>query len=481
MNPQPLRVGGALDGWAAREQWARLEYFSEVAGPEEHEQQVQVSCSEDGQYSGAPLLRQAVHMRWGSFARSLLKPDEHGGLRFYMSQEKLLRGPKFDAGDDGGGLSDSVAAVLLEDDFAVPPFVPWAEAGVSVNLWLAAHRTDSALHYDAYHNLLCVVRGSKRVTLYPPASTAALLPGALWGDTPHYAHATAEQLPPPAHEVTLQAGECLFLPEGWWHRVQSEPGTAAVNFWWLSPHAIVTRGGGEPPAAVPAAAALPDPNARIFHMRRALSDLIEERLLAMVAACAEAACNDTAASVAARTPLGVGPSAPLPEKAGTEPRWCVLERSLDPAGFLARATPRVLRVALLGWASADGRSFRRWWEQHVAATPPQTCVASSRCQAAMMVPEAPLDAVQHTSDEGKPSVARRRERAIAAWSVRRAFELGPEEQGEAALREEVASIRALELSLGEGWDEGLLASAGDLGAMACEALLVELVGPLAKS
>lgn len=31
-----------------------------------------------------------------------------------------------------------------------------------------------------------------------------------------------------------QAGDALFLPEGWWHQVDSEGVTIAVNFWWRS-------------------------------------------------------------------------------------------------------------------------------------------------------------------------------------------------------------------------------------------------------
>jgi hypothetical protein len=35
-------------------------------------------------------------------------------------------------------------------------------------------------------------------------------------------------------EVELQAGDQLFIPEGWWHQVDSTHRTAAVNFWWES-------------------------------------------------------------------------------------------------------------------------------------------------------------------------------------------------------------------------------------------------------
>ena len=34
--------------------------------------------------------------------------------------------------------------------------------------------------------------------------------------------------------VSFQAGDALFIPEGWWHQVDSQDMTIAVNFWWRS-------------------------------------------------------------------------------------------------------------------------------------------------------------------------------------------------------------------------------------------------------
>lgn len=33
----------------------------------------------------------------------------------------------------------------------------------------------------------------------------------------------------------LQAGDAVFIPEGWWHQIDSSDITIAVNFWWQSP------------------------------------------------------------------------------------------------------------------------------------------------------------------------------------------------------------------------------------------------------
>lgn len=32
----------------------------------------------------------------------------------------------------------------------------------------------------------------------------------------------------------MQAGDALYIPEGWWHQIDSLAGTIAVNIWWRS-------------------------------------------------------------------------------------------------------------------------------------------------------------------------------------------------------------------------------------------------------
>lgn len=37
-----------------------------------------------------------------------------------------------------------------------------------------------------------------------------------------------------SRKVTLHGGDALFIPEGWFHQVDSDCLTIAVNFWWQS-------------------------------------------------------------------------------------------------------------------------------------------------------------------------------------------------------------------------------------------------------
>ena len=44
----------------------------------------------------------------------------------------------------------------------------------AVNLWIGDEVSTTALHKDPYHNLYCVLQGSKTFTLFPPTELWAL-------------------------------------------------------------------------------------------------------------------------------------------------------------------------------------------------------------------------------------------------------------------------------------------------------------------
>lgn len=45
---------------------------------------------------------------------------------------------------------------------------------LQINLWMGAMETTTNMHYDANHNLLFVLKGTKRVALLPPSMTAGV-------------------------------------------------------------------------------------------------------------------------------------------------------------------------------------------------------------------------------------------------------------------------------------------------------------------
>lgn len=119
----------------------------------------------------------------------------------------------------------------------------------SVNFWYAPTACTTNTHYDSYHNLLLVVSGTKTVELCPPGTVQ---PSAFFSE--HANHplllrprelvscqksAKERILEQTRHSilsntmvVSISAGEALYIPPGWWHRVESTSGCLAINVWF---------------------------------------------------------------------------------------------------------------------------------------------------------------------------------------------------------------------------------------------------------
>jgi jumonji domain-containing protein 7 len=160
----------------------------------------------------------------------------------------------------------------------VPSEIPWANeafgsAPEAVNIWIGGKRSATSWHRDHYENIYVVIVGSKTFRMRPPADAYAMklrkYPVARWQrppDDPLPANSLPtslflslldlhtgpqvvwssilpssgcmdqqETLPgaPSALEVTVKAGEMIYLPSGWWHEVYHEDDfVVAVNYWY---------------------------------------------------------------------------------------------------------------------------------------------------------------------------------------------------------------------------------------------------------
>ncbi|CAM6030660.1 unnamed protein product, partial [Sphagnum balticum] len=155
------------------------------------------------------------------------------GFQLYLAQVGIYS-------QDGGAFPPLAA---LMGDLVTPDFL--AKPVQNINLWMSVNGSRSSTHYDPYQNLLCVVAGSKRVKLWPPSAAPTLYPLPIYGEASN--HSAVDFVNPDlatyprfrealeAYEtVTLDVGDALFIPEGWYHQVDSANVTIAVNFWWES-------------------------------------------------------------------------------------------------------------------------------------------------------------------------------------------------------------------------------------------------------
>ena len=162
----------------------------------------------------------------------------------------------------------------LEPDVRIPEFpVPLQVS--NVNIWISAQGKKSLLHFDVYENLLCQVAGEKTLVLYDPMQLPLLYPmdmkerdfvfkgddfkscGAgictrdLNNEVDNFspvnvAKPDLKRYPLFAKakpiNITLKAGEMLYLPSFWWHSVtstaDSQNRNIAVNIWY-HPHSRI--------------------------------------------------------------------------------------------------------------------------------------------------------------------------------------------------------------------------------------------------
>ncbi|KAJ4968773.1 hypothetical protein NE237_015474 [Protea cynaroides] len=133
---------------------------------------------------------------------------------------------------------------ILKEDIQMPTFLE-AKALASINIWMNNSKSRSSTHYDPHHNLLCVVTGCKRVVLWPPSVSPLMYLMPIYGEASNHSsvnlenpdfsvHPRAKHLMENSQTAILRPGDALFIPEGWFHQVDSNDLTIAVNFWWQS-------------------------------------------------------------------------------------------------------------------------------------------------------------------------------------------------------------------------------------------------------
>lgn len=162
-------------------------------------------------------------------------------------------------------------AADVDDGLPRPPSADSAAGGggalprnrTSLRLWLTSGNVLARTHYDKSHNLLCVLRGAKRVLLWPPSElpslhlypavhaahrqsqvslsrVEAVARALASGETPFLRGAVDEYplVEPPAllggkgaRRVELSEGDVLYIPPYWAHAVYSpEPSVALAAF-----------------------------------------------------------------------------------------------------------------------------------------------------------------------------------------------------------------------------------------------------------
>jgi jumonji domain-containing protein 7 len=170
--------------------------------------------------------------------------QRYPGIHYIQSQN----------GNIAGEFTPLAADIPASVDFASEALGKEPDA---VNFWMGTGRSVTSLHKDPYENLYSVITGAKIFTLLPPTTQPCLYER-------DYEHASYEaehlRLVPTqptrrvpwipvdptrpdltrfpryalaqALTVRVEPGDLLYLPSMWFHHVQQEGRTVAVNWWY---------------------------------------------------------------------------------------------------------------------------------------------------------------------------------------------------------------------------------------------------------
>ena len=131
---------------------------------------------------------------------------------------------------------------------------------VIAKIWIG-NRIRVAPHFDAKENIACCVAGRRTFTLFPPDQMANLYPGPFeltpagtpvsmvdMADPDLQSYPRFETAWASASRATLEPGDAIYIPFGWWHGVESlDPVSMLINYWWTQD---VPQGIGQPYGAL---------------------------------------------------------------------------------------------------------------------------------------------------------------------------------------------------------------------------------------
>ncbi|KAK5582205.1 hypothetical protein RB653_003788 [Dictyostelium firmibasis] len=271
---KPVIITGLLKDWKAYKEWSD-DYLEKVMKDVE----VTVSITNDGLADAVKPINQndqnsekvfckpfEKKIKFQEYIQHSKKPDNDEKLAYYIQYQNNSLNVEYEK-----LLNDIDESVI---DFAKEAFGSNIDA---TNFWMGQDKSISSLHQDPYENMYCVVRGTKIFTLLPPIDYPFLykseFPSASFVNVGNDDNIKLEiqidkdpeinipwipvdpteplekniKLGYPligrAHPITVrvEAGEILYLPSLYFHRVAQKSNkaidgnslsTIAINYWF---------------------------------------------------------------------------------------------------------------------------------------------------------------------------------------------------------------------------------------------------------
>lgn len=224
---RPVVVTGAIDGWPALHRWT-AEYLEATVG----DRRIKVQRLDQKN-----VTRYELHTLEEVCFTDFVEAIRHDppARRYY-----LVIGNIHVVNNWPRRFSKPVFPELFPD-VEILPLVD-VERLLEVNLWMGYSGAVSNLHFDPIDNCLCMIRGRKHLRIYAPDQSGYMhLPSPFGIENP--LHSPVDAIRPNFalfprfqkaryHTCTLEPGDVIYMPAGYWHHVQSEGFNVAVNLWW---------------------------------------------------------------------------------------------------------------------------------------------------------------------------------------------------------------------------------------------------------
>jgi hypothetical protein len=212
----PVVITNLVENWDALERWT-FEYIGEkfgdvTAGVLELENGIVVANTQQGSRLNKMTVAECM--------KHIYATNLNGGYVLSSPVEEFL-----DA---------------LKNDYYTPPYLEDA-AFLRSRLFVGPTGTIAPLHQDLPENLYFMVRGVKRITIFPPMPTWRYYPNSRFSKLPNHSKVDIENIDyikfprmrfAQPYSVDLVSGEALFLPSFWWHHLRNLEPSVAINFWW---------------------------------------------------------------------------------------------------------------------------------------------------------------------------------------------------------------------------------------------------------
>jgi hypothetical protein len=170
-----------------------------------------------------------------------LEAQPNGSPHIVVPDDCLVEGTKL---QDSPALHSLLPGVVVPSQLLPPDKVSIQ----NINFWYTNEAAITNTHYDSHHNLLLVLCGTKTVELMPPD---AIQPSAFYSTHANHPailqpnvrflegternrvlRETKDAVVRNTMVASVSAGEALYIPAGWWHRVESSSQCMALNVWF---------------------------------------------------------------------------------------------------------------------------------------------------------------------------------------------------------------------------------------------------------